>query len=162
MVDRPPPGTLILICGLPGSGKTTLAMELERERSAVRLSEDEWVSRMFSPEAAYDNETRERIKAVQWDLAVRLALLGLDVVLDWGVWARSERDDFRARAAAASLPLELRYLDVPRDELRRRLAARNAALPPDTFRVEEAELDLWITWFEAPTEEETATYHAPT
>jgi predicted kinase len=33
---------LILICGLPGSGKTTLAKELEPGVPAIRLSPDEW------------------------------------------------------------------------------------------------------------------------
>ena len=33
---------LILICGLPGSGKTTFARELAPKVPAVRLSPDEW------------------------------------------------------------------------------------------------------------------------
>ncbi len=82
MTSEPTTGTLILLCGLPASGKSTLAMAIERERPAVRLAEDVWVIRMSPPESANDNEIRERIKAVQWDLAVRLAALGPDVVLD--------------------------------------------------------------------------------
>ena len=35
--------TLILICGLPGAGKTTLARRLETERHSVRLCPDEWL-----------------------------------------------------------------------------------------------------------------------
>jgi len=34
---------LHLICGLPGSGKTTLAKKLEREHTAIRLCPDEIV-----------------------------------------------------------------------------------------------------------------------
>ena len=76
------PGTIIVLCGLPASGKCTLARQLERERSALVLSEDVWVARMFSLEAAHDDELRERMKDVQWDIAVRVAALGADVVLD--------------------------------------------------------------------------------
>ncbi len=36
-------GTLILICGLPGSGKTTLAQTLEKERNAIRMCPDDWI-----------------------------------------------------------------------------------------------------------------------
>jgi len=42
------PGTLIVICGLPYSGKTTLA-RIEAERPAVRLSPDEWIERLLPP-----------------------------------------------------------------------------------------------------------------
>lgn len=109
---------------------------------------------MFSLEAAHDDDLRERMKDVQWDIAVRVAALGADVVLDWGVWAKAERDQCRAYAAAAGIPLEIRYLDVPRDELLRRIAARNAALPPDTFHIEDSQLDEWIALFEPPTADE--------
>jgi len=146
--------TLFLICGLPGAGKTTLAKQLERERPALRFTEDEWMERLFHAAYGHDNEKRETVKRVQWETAVRALRLGVDVVLDWGFWARSERDDWRARAAALGVRTELRFLDVPRDELLRRLAARNAALPPDTFHVDDAELDEWLLLFEPPTADE--------
>jgi len=34
---------LVLTCGLPGAGKTVLATRLAAERSAVRLTKDEWL-----------------------------------------------------------------------------------------------------------------------
>ena len=37
-----------------------------------------------------------------------------------------------------------------------RLAARNANLPPGTFRVSQEQLDLWSSWFEPPTADEPA------
>jgi predicted kinase len=76
------------------------------------------------------------------------------VVLDFGFWGRGEREDYRARAAALGARTEVRYLDVPRDELVRRLTVRNAALPPDTFRVEISDLDLWSGLLEVPTPDE--------
>ena len=39
--------TLFLMCGLPGSGKTTLAKRIERERGALRLTHDEWIARLY-------------------------------------------------------------------------------------------------------------------
>ncbi len=146
--------TIFLLCGLPGAGKTTLARQLERDRPALRLTEDEWVTPLFGPAGVYDDAAREAIKEVQWEVAVRALRLGVDVVLDWGVWSRSERDDFRARAAALGVRLELRYLEVSRAELLRRLALRNAALPADTFSVTAAELDEWTAFFEPPTADE--------
>ena len=37
-------GTIVLLCGLPGSGKTTTAKSLARDRRAVRLCPDEWIA----------------------------------------------------------------------------------------------------------------------
>ena len=62
--------------------------------------------------------------------------------------------DVRARARALGAATKLHFLEVPRDELQRRLRLRNSALPPDTFRVEAAQLDLWMGWFEPPTPDE--------
>ena len=43
--------TLHLMVGLPCSGKTTLAKKLEHERSALRLTPDEWQVGLFGQDA---------------------------------------------------------------------------------------------------------------
>ena len=146
--------TLHLLCGLPGAGKTTLAKRLAAELPALRLTEDEWVLRLFPPGAPNDDSVQVPIKNVQWDLAVQAIRLGSHVVLDWGVWSREERAGYRARAAALAIPLRLYFLDAPFAELVRRLEERNAALPPATFRVTAEELQAYLPWFEPPTPDE--------
>lgn len=49
---------------------------------------------------------------------------------------------------------EVHFLDVRRPVLAARLADRNATLPPYTFHVTEAQLDLWWSLFEPPTPDE--------
>lgn len=44
--------TLHLICGLPCSGETTLAKTLELKHSALRLSPDEWIGRLYGADIA--------------------------------------------------------------------------------------------------------------
>lgn len=39
---------LIVVAGLPGSGKTTLAHQLEQTYAAVRLSADDWMESLGS------------------------------------------------------------------------------------------------------------------
>jgi predicted kinase len=146
--------TIILICGLPGSGKATLAKQLERDRDALRLSEDDWMVQLFASTDGRGEPEREAIKNAQWQIALRVAQLGIDVVLDWGFWSRRERDIYRDRAAAARVRTELRFLDVSLAELTRRLAARNLDPQPATFPVEERELKEWWESFERPTAEE--------
>jgi hypothetical protein len=148
--------TLHLMCGLPGSGKTTLAERIERESNALRLSPDEWIVRLYGSQLTLPtlDWCRDPVEALQWSVAERVLTLGANVVLDFGFWSRAEREDFRARAAALGARTELHFLDVPRRVLSERLAARNAQLPPYAFPVTEAQLDFWWSVFEPPTPDE--------
>lgn len=138
---------------MPGSGKTTLAAKLEREHSALRLSPDEWIGRLADGDGR-DDELRDRVLALQFDVAMRALKLGVDVVWDHGVWTRGERD--RARMAAGSVGggYRLYWMDVAPDELKRRLAGRNADLPTHSFVVTAEDIDAWLPMFEAPQADE--------
>ena len=148
--------TLFMICGLPGSGKTTLAKQLESSRPALRLCPDEWIASLLSD--ATDTQELDRLRSpvesIQWEIAKRVLALGRDVVLEWGFWSREERAHYRAQTEALGARVELRYLEVDRNELWARLSNRNAALPPGTFVVTKAQLDLWWSWFQPPTADE--------
>ena len=77
---------LVLLCGLPASGKTTLARELADAYGAVRLNPDEWESALgVDP---FDEGFQVRLEAQFWELTQRLLVLGTSVVLEWGFWAR--------------------------------------------------------------------------
>jgi pantothenate kinase-related protein Tda10 len=69
------PGKLIIICGLPGSGKTTLAKRLEGELQATRFSPDEWMEALSLD--LYDEAARRKIEALQWRTARGLIARGL-------------------------------------------------------------------------------------
>ena len=91
--------TLFITCGLQASGKTTLAKRLEEERSALRLTADEWLRQLHPrlSEAELD-AVRETVEHVQWSVAIRALQLGCNVALDWGLWSRQERDHYRFEA----------------------------------------------------------------
>jgi predicted kinase len=148
--------TLHLICGLPCSGKTTLARQLEQERPALRLTPDEWITRLFGADLSGEalDAVRDPVETALWDLAARVLVLGLDVILDFGFWSRRERDEYRCRAAQLGARSELHFLNVPEEVLLTRLAKRNAQLPSGTFWIDEARLKLWSSWFEPPTQDE--------
>lgn len=148
--------TLFLMVGLPCSGKTTLAKELERERHALRLTPDEWIVKLFGPNLTPPalEWCRDPVETLQWGVAERALSLGINVILDFGFWSRSERDQFRARAAALGANVEVHFLDTSQQVLSERLAARNADLPSYTFPVTEAQMDLWWELFEPPTSDE--------
>jgi predicted kinase len=92
--------TLHLMVGLPCSGKTTLAKQLEQERSALRLTPDEWQVPLFGQDAEEpEHDARHSlIEAMLWNIASRALELGANVILDFGFWAREEREDYRMRA----------------------------------------------------------------
>lgn len=148
--------TLHLMVGLPCSGKTTLARKLEHERSALRLTPDEWQLRLFGQDAEEpEHDARHSlIEAMLWEVASRALVLGTHVILDFGFWAREEREDFRSRARQLGASSEVHFLDVPEDELLRRLAQRNAEHSPTAFYIPEAMMKPWIAFFQKPTPDE--------
>ena len=151
-----PVATLHLMVGLPCSGKTTLAQKLETERSALRLTPDEWQVRLFGQDAqAPEHDARHGlIEAMLWDIASRALVLGMDVILDFGFWAREEREDFRLRAKKLGAGSEVHYLDVPEGELLRRLALRNSQPSEKSFHIPEGMMRPWIAFFQRPTPDE--------
>ena len=149
--------TLHLLVGLPGSGKTTLARTLEVRHSALRLTSDEWMHPLFG---AGESDDRRAVLEhdLLWSVTRRVLTLGTNVVLDFGLWSLQERDMCRARGKELGVAVLLYVLDPPLEELWRRLDLRNATLPPDTFSITRDELNLWNTWFERPTADETPIY----
>src|SRR5215207_7529316 len=131
--------TLHLMVGLPCSGKTTLARTLEYARSALRLTPDEWQLRLFGQDAeAPEHDARHSlIEAMLWEVASRALVLGTNVILDFGFWAREEREDYRLRAKQLGASSEVHFLDVPGDELLWRLVHRNAQRSPMAFHISE-------------------------
>jgi len=148
--------TLHLMVGLPCSGKTTLALTLEREHSAIRLTVDEWHLRLFGQDAEdpEHNARHSLIESLLWDVASRALALGTNVILDFGFWAREEREDYRSRAKELGASSEVHFLDVPHDELLRRLAQRHIQLSEFSFRIPEEMMKPWIAFFQKLTPDE--------
>ena len=148
--------TLHLMVGLPCSGKTTLARTLEYQHSALRLTLDEWHLRLFGQDAEDpEHNTRHRlIETLLWDVARRALVLGTNVILDFGFWAREEREDYRSRAKQLGASSEVHFLDVPDDELLRRLAQRNTQSSVLAFNIPEEMMKPWIAFFQKPMPDE--------
>jgi glutathione S-transferase/predicted kinase len=140
--------TLVVICGLPGSGKTTHARRLEYELPAVRFCPDEWMQSLGI--SLHDEEARERVEQFQWTVAKRLLSLGQSVLIEWGTWGRSERDRLRQEGQALGARVELHYLTAPTDVLLDRVQHRAMEEAPITRN----QMERWVAQIQVPNEDE--------
>lgn len=148
---------VILVCGLPGAGKTTLARRLAAELGAVRLCPDEWLLALGLD--VFDVKARDRVEKRLWALAEDLIATANVVVLENGFWSRTERETLRRRAKELGAAVELRYLHASAEERRRRVAARNEE--PGAIVIGLDLLTAYDELFEAPTGEELAAFDPP-
>ncbi len=146
-----------LLTGLTGSGKTTYAKTLAAQ-GVIRLSVDEEVHRRHGrygvdyPEHRYFDLERP-VLAEASDRLGQLVRAGHDVVFDYGLWRRAERDAHKELVEDAGGRWRLLYFPVDRAELLRRLAARNLREDPDALTVTPEALDDFSQRFEQPHDE---------
>ena len=150
---------LVLICGLPTSGKSTLARQLASTIPAIRLDKDGWATQLGAD--LWDEEFRVRLEHQLWVLSQDLLARGQSVILEWGHWARVERDEKRLGARALGVRVELHYLDVLLEELIERAERRNASGEWTASPMTRAHFERWATIFQPPDEEEILLFDMP-
>lgn len=148
------PPVVYLLCGLTGSGKTTYARRLEAG-GAVRLSVDEEVYARHGrygvdyPMSEYFDRERPVVEELRRRL-VELVGSGHDVVLDYGLWRRSDRDAYKRLVEAHGGGWRLLYFKAEREVLRRRLADRNRRGDANALMVTPSALEDFIARFDEP------------
>ncbi|MDO4459377.1 MAG: ATP-binding protein [Clostridia bacterium] len=152
---------LILMVGLPGSGKTTQAKILEEKYNAVRFTPDEWQLRIVGDDFSGDRTQEElnehdrrhtEIELIMAELAEKLLKQGISVILDYGFWGRSERDEKRELAEKYNADFEIYYMNTPLDTIFERITERNRT--GGGFAVTKENIEEWNGWFQRPTPDE--------
>jgi predicted kinase len=144
---------LYLVCGLPGAGKTTRALEIARSTGAVRLCPDEWLEALGVSLIDYD--FRFRLEPQMLRHGEELLRAGVGVIVEFGSWGRVDREAVRQIAVRTNAPAELHFMDAPMEELIRRVRQRGGVHAG--FLVDKVLLE-YSSKFERPTLDEAAAF----
>ena len=125
-------GVLTFFCGKMGAGKSTNSCNIAQERSAVLLSEDEWLESLYPNRIRslddyieYSNQLKPQIKKlVQSILAV-----GTDVVMDFPANTISQREWFRNIFSEVEAPHELVYIVSSNENCLKQIEKRRIQQP---------------------------------
>jgi predicted kinase len=157
-------GTVHVVFGPQGAGKSTYSRRLADEIQAVRFSIDEWMNQLYGPDVpkplnfAWVMERVRRCEKRIWATASEFARNGGDVVLDLGFMKIESRSEFVTLAQACALPVRLHFIDAPHDVRRRRVLARNSEKGETfSFEVTPAMFDFMEKEFQRPTDVELST-----
>lgn len=146
--------TLHLMVGLPATGKTTRAKHLADHLGGLRLTPDEWMIPLFADNDA--NGKRDVLEGRLVSTALEVLRLGVDVILDFGLWGRDERFALHQLATDQGAQCVTVYLPVDRQTQLARIRQRWEATPHETYPMTEADVDRWRAQFQEPDAAELA------
>ncbi|MFD2177087.1 AAA family ATPase [Veronia pacifica] len=145
------------VCGFIGSGKTTYSKVLADRHGAFRFSIDEWMIPLYGEhmEREVFDSRLATLQELFKDSALQLTSLGVPVIFDFGFWSKSDRDTFSDWASKAGVESEVHYLDVSFNTCKERAFARNSDPNGKSYKMTPAMLDMFWSWFEPPTPNES-------
>jgi len=152
---------IYFIVGSTGAGKTRYAIELAKERGAIRFAIDDWMSTLFFPdlkgEISFDwaMERINRCEEQIWKLTRAIVATGQEVILEISLSTRELRDKQRGIAQEAGIDYQIHYLDVDRETRRKRVLERNQSRGETWFfDVDDGMFDFVEQMFEPPSTQE--------
>lgn len=125
------------------------------------MTPDEWMIPLFGQEQPEGKRNVVEGRLI-W-VALSALRIGVNVVLDFGVWGKDERSALRALGASVGASCELVYLPVDEEEQWRRVQSRPSSNAETTFEMSKTDLERWRHMFQAPdaTELETVDIDPP-
>ncbi|SPJ31232.1 AAA family ATPase [Falsiruegeria mediterranea] len=147
---------LHMICGKIASGKSTLAQQIVVECGALRISEDEWLAKLFGDQMSSIADfarCSEKLRDAMGPHVLDLLGAGVSVVLDFQANTVSSRQWLRSLIDCSGVDHVLHVLDVPDAVCKARLDRRNASGSHE-FIVSESQFDQIAAYFVPPAEDE--------
>lgn len=143
---KPQQGQLILMSGLSGAGKSTVARQLARKLSAIHIRSDAVRKHLAGiplqqkgGNELYTAEMTEKTYQRLLSLGVMLASQGFTVILDAKYDRTSLRQEAIAAAKSAQIPLQIIHCTAPHEVLKERLQQRTGDIADATADLLEAQ-----------------------
>jgi uncharacterized protein len=151
-------GRVAIICGMSGSGKSTIASELAQQAPAFHIRSDAvrkhlaGIDLADTSEKLYTAEMTERTYNEMLRVGSRLAAEGMNVILDATFSRRELREHFKETLETAGVQVRVLWCTAPESVLRERVRQRRG----DVSDAGEAVLARQLKVFEAPDPAEQA------
>lgn len=149
-------GTVYIMCGLPGSGKSDYARNLEEEKGAVLFSLDEWMIALLGKDQS-KVEFEKFVLPCQdliWKASQPLLDRGVDVIYDFAIYSLEGRKILIDQIKAYGSEAVIYYFNVPHSVCKERLSERNKFTGLHDFSVPEERFNELASRFIPPSEEE--------
>lgn len=146
-------GKLFLLCGKPGSGKTTLAKSLKEKFGLIHFSADDFMLKLFGE--IEDRELFDKKLNATKDLIYQICddvLVKNNVVLDFGFWTKIEREKLKNRFK--NYDVILVYLKLDDEKIFSQIENRNSNLKDNEYFMDLNTFKILSSKFEEPTKDE--------
>lgn len=146
-----------MMCGVCGSGKTTFARKKEKE-GFIRISIDEEMWRLYGARGIdYPNDNYEELSSIvesklQNDI-VNYIKEDKNLVIDFSFWSKSNRKYYKNFLEELGADIQLIYLKVDKETLRKRIESRNKNHNANSQFIDEKTFEMYYNEFEEPKDE---------
>ena len=117
---------IIAICGKICSGKTYYANQIKQKENAIVLSCDELTKELFDNNLGDKHDKMAmKIQNYMMKKSVELVNVGCNVILDWGFWAKEDREKATLYYEEKDIKIEWHYIDVDLETWNKNIEERN-------------------------------------
>lgn len=150
---------IIAICGKICSGKSHYARQIKEQKNAVILSIDEATYELIdNKQGEFYNVFAERVNKYLMKKAVEIVKAGCNVILDWGFWTKTERQETTKYFNQFGIDVEWHYVDIEQSRWKQLIKERNNKIKNgnggSNFYVDEGLMEKLLSKFEEPTRDE--------